>query len=68
MQKRISKGGHEYEGRQIEVGETIMVDEIHIPLLLAMGWIEPKKGELGYVQPSTDTEQRSMKRQSRTAA
>lgn len=49
MQERISKVAHEYAGRQLKVGDAFDIEPDHVPLLLALGRIEPAECELGYV-------------------
>jgi len=49
MPTRISKTTHEYAGRVLSKGDEFEVEQEHIPLLLAIGRIEPEEGEEGYL-------------------
>lgn len=49
MPDRISKTEHEYAGRRLSKGDMFHVEQQDIPLLLAIGRIEPEEGEEGYL-------------------
>ena len=46
--KRVSKGGHEYAGHTLKVGEEFDLEVGHVEIALAAGRIEPEPGEEGY--------------------
>lgn len=48
MPKRISKVAHEYAGRQLSKGDEFECEQQDIPLMSALGRIEPEEGEEGY--------------------
>jgi hypothetical protein len=52
MPKRISKAHHEYARQALAPGDEFEVESKDIPLLLAIGRIEPKRGEPGYLAAS----------------
>jgi hypothetical protein len=47
-QQRTSKTTHEYAGRVLSKGDMFECEQQDIPLLLAIGRIEPEEGEKGY--------------------
>lgn len=49
MPERIAKVSTEYAGRRLAVGERFEVEPNHVDILLAVGHIEPVRGEPGYV-------------------
>lgn len=66
MQTRIATCRQIYDGRTIEAGEEFMLSVVpgedldaHVKLLLALGRIQPRKGEPGYVSPKQREGRRS---------
>jgi hypothetical protein len=49
MPKRISKTHHEYARQALAPGDEFEAEAKHLPMLLALGRIEPEPGEAGYV-------------------
>lgn len=62
MPTRISKTAHQYAGRDLSAGDQFDIEPQHVVLLLALGRIEPEKGEVGYIEVAANDRQRKTRR------
>lgn len=51
MPKRVAKVRQRYAERTIEAGDEFEVEPRHLMVLCAIGRIEPKRGDPGYIAP-----------------
>jgi len=63
MQNRTAAAVFEYGGRDRVVGDTFEVEDAHVPIMLAMGHIEPMEGEPGFIAPAKAARSQRVKAQ-----